>query len=165
MGGRFGCAHPASAAHRSVRRQWHDLLRHRFPARTAWVLDTWVMSCRVLGRQVEEAVLNEIAVAARAGGVAQLVGLYRPTPRNGLVRDHYDKLGFARMLHEGEERWILDVAIRTRGLAHHLAKSRAGMRPARCARVLLLALSTLWFAIGGGVALTASRADGGSTSA
>ena len=81
------------------------------PRDRAWVLDTWVMSCRVLGRRVEEAVLNEIVRRARAGGVAQLVGLYRPTPRNGLVRDHYRKLGFSQDVHEGDtERWTLDVA-------------------------------------------------------
>ena len=69
------------------------------------------MSCRVLGRRVEEAVLHEIVRRARAGGVAQLVGLYRPTPRNGLVRDHYRKLGFSQDGHEGDaERWTLDVA-------------------------------------------------------
>jgi len=76
-----------------------------------WILDSWVMSCRVLGRRVEEAVLNELVRRARAAGMKQLVGLYRATPRNGLVREHYSKLGFTRDGHEGDaERWILDVA-------------------------------------------------------
>ncbi len=81
------------------------------PHDRAWVLDTWVMSCRVLGRRVEEAVLNEIVRRARGAGISQLVGLYSPTQRNGLVRDHYRKLGFSQDGHEGDaERWILDVA-------------------------------------------------------
>lgn len=81
------------------------------PRDGAWQLDTWVMSCRVLGRRVEEAVLNEIVRRARAVGITQIVGLYRPTSRNGLVRDHYRKLGFRQDGHEGDtERWILDVA-------------------------------------------------------
>jgi len=59
-----------------------------------WEIDTWLMSCRVLGRRVEEAVLNEIVGRAAKEGAETLVGRYLPTPRNGLVREHYPKLGF-----------------------------------------------------------------------
>jgi FkbH-like protein len=59
-----------------------------------WEIDTWLMSCRVLGRKVEEMVLREILHHARARGVQKLVGTYVPTERNALVRDHYQKLGF-----------------------------------------------------------------------
>ncbi len=58
------------------------------------VVDTWLMSCRVLGRQVEEATLNLLAGEARAAGMRRLVGEYRPTAKNAMVRDHYPKLGF-----------------------------------------------------------------------
>ena len=60
-----------------------------------WDIDTWLMSCRVLGRRVENMVLREIVANARARGVERLVGIYRPTERNAMVRDHYRKLGFA----------------------------------------------------------------------
>jgi FkbH-like protein len=59
-----------------------------------WLIDTWLMSCRVLGRRVEQMVLREILLRARANGIATLRGAYRPTERNELVRDHYRKLGF-----------------------------------------------------------------------
>jgi FkbH-like protein len=59
-----------------------------------WLIDTWLMSCRVLGRRVEQMVLREILLRARANGIAVLRGAYRPTERNELVRDHYRKLGF-----------------------------------------------------------------------
>jgi len=62
-----------------------------------WELDTWLMSCRVLGRKVENMVLRELISQARATGVIKLVGTYRPSGRNGLVIDHYSKLGFARI--------------------------------------------------------------------
>ncbi|MEO5335356.1 MAG: HAD-IIIC family phosphatase [Magnetospirillum sp. WYHS-4] len=65
------------------------------PAGADWEIDTWLMSCRVLGRQVENAVLDEIVRAAAERGVAALVGRYIPSGRNDLVRDHYAKLGFA----------------------------------------------------------------------
>jgi FkbH-like protein len=58
------------------------------------LIDTWLMSCRVLGRQVEEAVLDVIAMEALHRGVRALVGEYRPSGRNGMVADHYAKLGF-----------------------------------------------------------------------
>jgi FkbH-like protein len=77
-----------------------------------WVADTWLMSCRVLGRRVEEAVLAEAAAAARAAGAERLVGRYVPTPKNRLVERHYEKLGFAKLgeTETGETTWALDLA-------------------------------------------------------
>jgi FkbH-like protein len=60
----------------------------------AVTIDTWLMSCRVLGRQVEPTTLNLIAEQARALGAKKLIGEYIPTKKNGMVRDHYAKLGF-----------------------------------------------------------------------
>src|SRR6185312_1205918 len=57
-------------------------------------IDTWLMSCRVVGREVERAVLNVVACEARARGAAYLLGEYLPTERNALVADHYARLGF-----------------------------------------------------------------------
>lgn len=59
-----------------------------------WKIDTWLMSCRVLGRQVEESVLLEIMVQARKRGITRLVGEFIPTERNMMVQKHYQKLGF-----------------------------------------------------------------------
>jgi FkbH-like protein len=58
-------------------------------------IDTWLMSCRVLGRQVEQATLNLLVEHARGFGAARLTGEYRPTAKNGMVRDHYRGLGFS----------------------------------------------------------------------
>ena len=59
-----------------------------------WEIDTWLMSCRVLKRRVEEAVLAEIIRRARQAGVRALIGRYIPTDRNAIVRQHYRGLGF-----------------------------------------------------------------------
>ncbi len=74
-------------------------------------IDTWLMSCRVLGRQVEPATLNLIAEQARALGARRLVGTYIPTKKNGMVKDHYAKLGFTVMDNtpEGGSRALLDL--------------------------------------------------------
>lgn len=61
---------------------------------SALFIDTWIMSCRVLKRGVENAMLNHCAAAAIAGNYHLLVGEYLPTPKNGLVQSHYEDLQF-----------------------------------------------------------------------
>ncbi len=73
----------------------------------SWKIDTWLMSCRVLNRRVEEAVCNRIVTDARDAGAKRIVGAFVPTDRNGIVRDLYERLGFKPGAHDGE--WILDV--------------------------------------------------------
>jgi FkbH-like protein len=77
-----------------------------------WLVDAWLMSCRVLGRRVEQAVLQELVRHARKLGITRIVGTYRPTERNRLVEDHYAKLGFTECEcpTEGSTLWSLDVA-------------------------------------------------------
>jgi FkbH-like protein len=79
---------------------------------STWEFDTWLMSCRVLGRKVEQAVLSEIVAAAKARNIARLIGIYRPTSRNQLVEDHFKKLGFSWLDNgpDGATIWALDVA-------------------------------------------------------
>jgi FkbH-like protein len=76
-----------------------------------WDIDTWLMSCRVLGRRVEQAVLAELVEQARMRGVRKLMGSYLPTEKNQLVENHYEKLGFALLerIEGGGTRWQLDV--------------------------------------------------------
>lgn len=76
-----------------------------------WVVDTWLMSCRVLGRGVEAEVLGSIGRHARAAGIVRLVGVYKPTERNGMVAGHYAKLGFAPVGQDedGTTRWALEL--------------------------------------------------------
>lgn len=57
-------------------------------------IDTWLMSCRVLKRQVEEEVLNELARLATKRECTRLEGLYLPTAKNEMVRDFYPRMGF-----------------------------------------------------------------------
>jgi FkbH-like protein len=75
-------------------------------------IDTWLMSCRVLGRQVEPTTLNLIAAQAVKLGARRLVGEYVPTRKNGMVKDHYAKLGFTVMRRDdnGGNLNILDLA-------------------------------------------------------
>ncbi|MGC2111750.1 MAG: HAD-IIIC family phosphatase, partial [Candidatus Korobacteraceae bacterium] len=76
-----------------------------------WEIDTWLMSCRVIGRRVEDAVLREIIDHAKRAGVRKLIGRYIPTERNQIVIQHYEKLGFERVElgADGTTVWDLDV--------------------------------------------------------
>ncbi|BDC53179.1 methoxymalonyl-ACP biosynthesis protein FkbH (plasmid) [Bryobacterales bacterium F-183] len=67
---------------------------------TCWDIDTWLMSCRVLGRQMEQYMFDELVLAATSAGVQELRGRYIPTAKNGLVREHYAKLGFETLATE-----------------------------------------------------------------
>jgi FkbH-like protein len=75
------------------------------------VVDTWLMSCRVLKRGIEEETLKEVVQQARVHGCERIIGTYRPTEKNGMVRDLYPRLGFAPLSKkDGVHRYILEVA-------------------------------------------------------
>jgi FkbH-like protein len=76
-----------------------------------WEIDTWLMSCRVLARGVENMVLREILRHAREKRITRLTGLYRPTARNGMVKDLYSRFGFSRtdLASDGATAWEIYV--------------------------------------------------------
>jgi FkbH-like protein len=76
-----------------------------------WTNDLWLMSCRVLGRRVEEAVLAQVCAAAKAEGASRLIGRYLPTAKNRMVADHYGKLGFTLVdeATDGTSVWQLEL--------------------------------------------------------
>lgn len=69
-------------------------------------IETWLMSCRVLKRGMEDFTLNTIATFAKENGFTHLQGEYIPTAKNEMVKDHYKKLGFT----EDGNYWKLDVS-------------------------------------------------------
>jgi FkbH-like protein len=74
----------------------------------AWVIDTFLLSCRVMGRTVENALL---AVAARELDASRLIGEFRRTAKNAPVRDLYPRLGFRPLREDPESQfWELDLA-------------------------------------------------------
>lgn len=77
-------------------------------------IDTWVMSCRVFGRELEFEVMNVAVEFARSRGVGELRADYIPTEKNGIVSDLYGRLGFSSRpesdLGNGASRWFLEIA-------------------------------------------------------
>jgi FkbH-like protein len=77
------------------------------------LLDNWVMSCRVFGRQLEHVALNLAVEEARRRAVRSIVAEFVPTPKNGVVKELFATLGFRAMGLSGPggaSRWKLDVA-------------------------------------------------------
>ena len=68
-------------------------------------IDTWIMSCRVLKRKVEQLLLNQIVTLAREHHFKRITGEYIPTAKNGLVKDHFNLLGFSNQ----NEQWVLSI--------------------------------------------------------
>lgn len=62
----------------------------------AVLVDTWVMSCRVLGRTMEEFIHNDLLDTTRRMGGQAIVGRYVPSAKNGPVAALYQRLGFAK---------------------------------------------------------------------
>ena len=76
------------------------------PEGADWRIDNFVVSCRILGRQVENALAAALAARVSAAGGKRLIGEYVATPRNVPARDFYAGLGFQP---EGD-RWVWDFA-------------------------------------------------------
>ncbi len=74
-------------------------------------IDAWLMSCRVLGRSVENALLALLAKRAAEIGARYLRGRYIDSGRNGIVRGMYESFGFRRIDEGsgGETVWRLDL--------------------------------------------------------
>ena len=71
----------------------------------------WLMSCRVLKREMEFAMMDALVARARAEGVKTIWGYYYPTAKNGMVKDFYGLLGFAKVSEDeaGNSVWKFDV--------------------------------------------------------
>lgn len=77
-----------------------------------WDIETWIMSCRVLKRRLEEFTLQHILAQAKDAGVTKVTGTYIPTERNIIVASHYEGLGFSKTCEseDGTTHWEYDVA-------------------------------------------------------
>jgi FkbH-like protein len=73
-------------------------------------IDTFLLSCRVIGRNVETALLAHLAGQARDRGRRRLLGRFLPTRKNAPARDFYPRHGFQLQSQDGEgSLWMLDL--------------------------------------------------------
>ena len=85
-------------------------------------LDLWLMSCRVLYREMELAMLDSLVERAKSSGIELLQGYYIRTAKNNLVADHYQKLGFTPQSGDSNEQrsvWRLHLK-NYEPMTHHI---------------------------------------------
>jgi FkbH-like protein len=81
------------------------------PGGSDLMVDTWLMSCRVLGRGVEIATMTAVTEAARALGYSRVIGEYLATDRNEPAREAYQRSGFTvQTTDEERTTWVFDLA-------------------------------------------------------
>jgi len=76
-------------------------------------IELWLMSCRVLKRDMERAMLDALVERALAAGAEQLHGVYLRSEKNALVADHYRQLGFdcvERTEDGSRSAWVLNLS-------------------------------------------------------
>lgn len=77
-------------------------------------IDTFLLSCRVIGRTVESALLATVAEDAGAAGIRRLIGWFLRTAKNGPAKNFYASHGFACTKEHGAvSRWELDLVRHT----------------------------------------------------
>lgn len=74
-------------------------------------LDLWIMSCRVLKRDMEYAMMDVLAEKCQKAGIRVLHGFYYPTAKNSMVKDFYKLQGFEKVSEneQGDCEWRLDI--------------------------------------------------------
>ena len=71
-------------------------------------IDLWLMSCRVLKREMEYAMLDKLIEEAKARGIKKIYGYYYPTKKNGMVKELFGSFGFRKIAdNDGNTRWEL----------------------------------------------------------
>ena len=74
-------------------------------------IDLWLMSCRVLKRGMEFAMMDELINEAKSRNITKIKGYYFPTAKNKMVKDFYELQGFTKTseAEDGTTEWILDL--------------------------------------------------------
>ena len=74
-------------------------------------IELWLMSCRVLKRNMEHAMLDWLVRAAEKAGARRLRGYYYKTPKNGMVKGFYKEFGFELVSEDGGDTvWELPIS-------------------------------------------------------
>lgn len=69
---------------------------------TLFHIDLWLMSCRVLKRDMESAMIDELVSKCREAGIDRIKGYYYPTAKNGMVKEFYGVQGFVKTGEDAE---------------------------------------------------------------
>ena len=70
-----------------------------------WIIDTFLLSCRIMGRGVEEIMMNQIIEKAKLSKIKRVKGKFIPTAKNKPAENFYEKLGFKKE----NEFWVFNT--------------------------------------------------------
>lgn len=74
-------------------------------------VELWLMSCRVLKRNMEHAMMDAFVERAKMKGINKIIGHYYPTKKNSMVKNFYQDMGFEKINEdeEGNTDWLLVI--------------------------------------------------------
>ncbi len=75
-------------------------------------IDLWIMSCRVLKRDMEYAMMDSLVKKCKGRNIKTIYGYYYPTAKNKMVEDFYDQQGFTQIAIDdhGNKTYQLDIS-------------------------------------------------------
>ncbi|MCR5024160.1 MAG: HAD-IIIC family phosphatase [Lachnospiraceae bacterium] len=74
-------------------------------------IDLWIMSCRVLKRDMEFAMMDALVDECRKRGISKITGYYYPTAKNAMVKEFYSLQGFSKVSEDadGNTVWHFEI--------------------------------------------------------
>lgn len=73
-----------------------------------WTIDTFLMSCRIMGRNIEKVMLSDVVEEAKKENVEELIGEYISTKKNDVSKNLYSNYGFSRI---NDSQFLLDLTL------------------------------------------------------
>ena len=83
-------------------------------------IDLWIMSCRVLKRDMEYAMMDEFVRICQSRGVAKIIGHYYPTAKNGMVKEFYSLYGFQKTSEDADGNAVWEIEVADYGPKNHV---------------------------------------------
>lgn len=73
-------------------------------------IELWIMSCRVLKRDMEYAMMDALVQKCKECGINEIHGFYYPTAKNSMVKEFYGSMGFDKVMEDnGNTEWIYHI--------------------------------------------------------
>jgi FkbH-like protein len=94
---------------------------------TTLEVDLWLMSCRVLKREMEFAMFDALVERCQQRGIRRIIGVYIPSNKNSMVAGHYEGLGFTCVegSFDNREVWQYDVPETYAARTRHIRRTAA----------------------------------------
>ena len=89
-------------------------------------MELWLMSCRVLKKDMEFAMLDTLVDEAKQQGITRIVGYYYPTAKNNMVRELYAKFGFAKISEDADGNTVWELSTEDYQKQNHVIRINGG---------------------------------------